>query len=164
MWKLCLVLMMAFMLWGTMGAGCAPDQKIVIDSVKTELAADMRSVMKEELNKIPNTSTEAFKPLVQMVADQGVLKDFMAAALANYQDPNIAITHTTIEKWGVGFDGINGRVDFSTKGVGTELPAALRQELIDELKDPRLPDAQRQAILDILGWNRAQIDAKMKAP
>lgn len=93
--------------------------------------------------------------MVEQVKDQGVLDKFSSALDANVQNPGLETYIKVTTATGVRLVGVNGEVDLMTAGTGTQLPAGLRQSLIDQLDGP-LSDSQRSAILTVLGWNRVE--------
>ena len=91
--------------------------------------------------------------LANKISDEGVLKEWMAQAGANFNNPK-AVAFVRVEvASGIGMEGVDGSIEAKGGGDSTRLPAGVRDELIQQLNGP-LSDAQRAAILEILGWNR----------
>ena len=89
--------------------------------------------------------------LSELVRDQGILKDFDGAGRVDVMDPGGAL-YTKTE---VGFRivGTNADLELNVDGTGTRMPAGMRDALLQQLAGP-ISDAQRDAILTILGYNR----------
>lgn len=93
--------------------------------------------------------------MVEQVKDQGVLDKFASQLDANVQNPGLETYIKVDTATGVRLVGVNGEVDLATSGTGTQLPKGVRESLIGQLGGP-LSDAQREAVLTILGWNRVE--------
>ena len=107
------------------------------------------------LNAFPRELTQIAQGMAEMVRDQGVLDEFKSNVDGNVQDPGLETAIAVIFKSHVRLIGVNGEIDLATEGTGTKLPAGVREELLRQLAGP-ISDEQRQAILTLLGWNRAQ--------
>ncbi len=101
---------------------------------------------------LPKEFGAAATVLTAMVADQGLLDDFIGNIRGHVNEPGMAVFTTIEVTSGVKIVGVDGDVNLQASGVGTQLPAALRESLIARLDQPNLTDAQRAAILDMLGW------------
>jgi len=104
------------------------------------------SSMTDPMGKLANT-------LAEKIADEGVLKEWMINADAKLDHPG-AVAFVRIETAaGVRLEGVNGTIVGKGGGDSTRLPAGTREALITQLSMP-ISDAQRTAILELLGWNR----------
>lgn len=104
---------------------------------------------------MPGDFAAVVQSMVRHVEDQGVLDDFKSALDAHVQDPGMESYLEFRLTAGVALVGVNGEVDLSTHGTGTQLPKGVREGLIEQLAGP-ISDDQRAAILDVLGWNRVE--------
>lgn len=112
--------------------------------------------MTDPMGNIANT-------LASKIADEGVLKDWMASANANFNNPK-AVAFVRVEvASGIGMEGVDGSIAGEGSGDSTRLPAGLREQLIAQLNGP-LSDQQRAAILTMLGWNRTPEGGNPNAP
>ena len=138
-------------------AGCGPT------------AADMdRSVQQlvkqsTEGNAIPGNEMAAIpKEIIELIKDQGVLKEWMANGRIRGQNPGLAIRKRVEYSYIIGLDGTYLEAQAETNGTGTLLLAGVRQSLIDVLaKLEGRTDAEavklREYIISLLGWNRDQV-------
>ena len=97
--------------------------------------------------------------LLQMMKDQGVMDAFLAKARIHGQNPGLKLTRRMENSLIIGLDGVDLDAEAQVEGTGTQLPAGTREALIDTLRELSArtdPDALqlRQAIFNILGWNR----------
>lgn len=114
-------------------------------------------------NALPREYAAGLMMVTAKVADQGVLDDWTSDAMANLQNPGLETYVTTTVAAGVRIVGMNGRFDLGAGGDGTQLPPGMREELMDQLGQP-ISDAQREAILTILGWNRTTTEISPAPP
>lgn len=109
----------------------------------------------------PSLSTSDFQPIlegaVEIIRDQGVLDEFTQNANGSFINPGLEAFMVLEARSGVRLVGAEGELAIMTSGTGTQLPAGLRESLIEQLSQP-IGDAQRTAILEILGWNRTPDD------
>lgn len=101
---------------------------------------------------LPKEFGAAAGVLTGMVADQGLLDEFIGNIRGHVNEPGMAVFATIEFTSGVKIVGVDGDVSLQGSGVGTQLPAALRESLIARLDQPNLTEDQRAAILDLLGW------------
>ena len=104
-----------------------------------------------EISGLPGEYGKIAMVLANIVKDQGVLKDFDGSGRIDIMDPGFAFYTKT--EFGGRIVGTNADLELNMDGTGTTLPAGVRDALITQLNGP-LSDAQRNAILEILGWNR----------
>lgn len=109
----------------------------------------------------PQLSTREFAPIIkqmaEMINEQGVLDQFTSSAEGSFINPGLEAYMVLEAKGGVRLQGAEGELMLATSGTGTQLPSGLKQSLIDQLSQP-IGDDQRNAILQILGWNRTPAD------
>ncbi len=89
----------------------------------------------------------------QQIADQGVLDKYQVDADGQFVNPGVKVSTALKVESDVRLIGVSGQISAAVHGTGTQLPAGLRQSLIEQLAMP-ISDEQRNHILEILGWNR----------
>jgi hypothetical protein len=103
--------------------------------------------------------TNVAEATVEMLKDQGVLDEFLSNVRGAVHNPSLVVSFEDIKKTRFGLEGVNGDIELMTQGTGTQLPAGVRQSLIDVLaglegRTDAEANALRDQILAILGWNR----------
>lgn len=87
------------------------------------------------------------------IADEGVLREWMAEASARLDHPAAVAFIRNETAVGIRMEGVNAEIAGSGGGDSTRLPAGVRAALVEQLGMP-IGDSERAAILSILGWNR----------
>lgn len=90
--------------------------------------------------------------LTNMVAEQGLMDDFIGKVRGHVNEPGMELYVEIRAASGVRVVGVDGDVNLSASGVGTQLQKEVRDSLIKKLDEPNLTDTQRAAIIDLLGW------------
>ena len=106
------------------------------------------------LGAFPGELGAVVQGMTAIVKDQGVLDKFASNVQGNIQNPGMESYIRVTTAAGVRLIGVNGELDLTTEGTGTQLPAGVREALIDSLKNAS--DEQRAAIFTALGWNRVE--------
>lgn len=101
----------------------------------------------------PKELATVAEKMATMVEEQGVMDDFASNIAGTVNNPGMESYVGMELTAGVRIAGVDGSIDLTTSGTGTQLPAGVRKALIEQLDGP-LSDDQRAAILAILGWNR----------
>ena len=141
------------------GGGCTQVQQL-------DQAMDRAEVLLEKIEgtaggltgsvmALPATLANMGEKMVAMIEDQGVLDKWTIDADGNFINPGLEVSATLKLALAVNLIGTSGSIEGGGGGEGTQLPRDVRAKLIEQLGLP-LSDAQRQKILDILGWNRGQ--------
>jgi len=104
----------------------------------------------------PKELSQVTQMIVQKVSDEGTLEKWASNIEGNVFNPGVE-AYVCVSS-GVRLAGVHGEIDLSAGGDSTRLPAGVREALIAQLNGP-LSDAQRAAILSILGWNRQPASA-----
>lgn len=107
---------------------------------------------------LPREYADGLAIVTKKIADQGMLDRWVSEASANVDNPGLESYVRVETAVGVRIAGMNGELDLDAGGLGTQMPPGMREALIEQLGQP-ISDAQRDAILQILGWNRAQTEA-----
>jgi hypothetical protein len=82
-----------------------------------------------------------------------VLREWATSVDGHVIDPGLETFARVELTTGIRMAGVTGSVNATANGDATRLPAGMRESLINQLDGP-ISDAQRTAILTILGWNR----------
>lgn len=114
-------------------------------------------------NRMMDAMAQAATTLSEKIRDEGVLQQWMIDADGNVQNPGVESYVTLTLAGGVHATGINGSIVARGSGDSTRLPSGVREELVKQLSGP-ISDAQRTAILTILGWNRTTTTISVPTP
>lgn len=104
-------------------------------------------------SKLEAAMSEAGQKIAQKIEDEGLLKDWLVNGDLHVNNPGLESYVAVTVAAGVRAVGVNGNIVAAVNGDATRLPADMRASLIKQLDGP-ISDAQRTAILEILGWNR----------
>ena len=88
--------------------------------------------------------------VMDKIADQGMLEEWMGNAKGNFNNPGFEIQNGLLFVTRVRAIGVNGSIEGSAGGGGTGLAPGTREVLLEQLKEPNLSAEQVAAILAVL--------------
>lgn len=106
------------------------------------------------MNRQMDAAGNVAQILADKIQEEGVLDKWLANVDGHLQDPGVESYVSITIAGGVHAKGVNGNVTAQGGGDSTKLPTGTLGTLIDLIKDPRTPEAERQKYIELLLWNR----------